>query len=114
MGDEILWRELHVTAFDRKDIPFYLYDNDGKTLRNLTGNTYTLRVWADVSTLKFSASLAVVDALNGQAKWTIGASQIDDTITTMQSYRFKVFENYGQANQLGLEEGILYVHPRGP
>lgn len=107
------WHVIDVTAFDRGNVDFKLFSSDGVTARNGTGNTYTFRVLIDYSTLKFSTALVADTPASGLYHWAIASSQIDDVITSVTSYKFLLFENYG-AVQIGFHEGILNIHPRGP
>lgn len=108
------WHVIDVTAFDRGNVNVELYQSDGITAENGTGNTYTMRVFLSTyATLKFSTALVADTAASGLYHWAISSGEIDDEITSVQSYKFKIFRNYG-AVQVGFQEGILNIWPDGP
>jgi len=114
MAETKKWHVIDVTAFDRGNVNVELFQSDGSTAENGTGNTYTMNVFLNYGApLKFSTTLVGDTPASGLYHWAIASSQIDDTIESVVAYQFKIFKNLG-AVQVGFHEGTLNIHPRGP
>ncbi len=74
---------------------FILFESDGTTRRDGTGNTYTFAFWKrGASSVKGSGTLVATDTVQGEYDYTVTASNTD----TIDDYIGEVIENPASTN----------------
>lgn len=91
---EIITSDVKWKVGERGNQIFHIYDSDGKAKHDLTGMTYTFKIWDEGQTppaLIGGGLCSLVDAVNGICEYPVKAS---DTITEAE-YSGEIVEDIG-------------------